>query len=121
MLFEFKKAFECAEPFIYRIHNDLYYIGVSICRKCNKDEKQLYQNFCNKYDELKVLQYPLKNDIKQLVELYDKIATPSESINYDKYIDKLKELAHRLTDEEIKDTINQKNIVFDVYKYKNTL
>lgn len=121
MLFEFKKVFEKAEPFIYVIKDDLYYIGVSVCRKCNEDEKRLYKEFLSKYSVVKKTQYPAKSNIVQLVELYEQIVNHPESNSYNDYYEALKDMAFRLSDDEINNILNQRNIVTDIYNYKRAL
>jgi hypothetical protein len=121
MLLEFIKTFEKAEPFIYVLKGDLYYIGVAVCRKCQGDEKHLYREFFNKYIEIKKTPYPSKKNISQLVELYEKIVNCPKNIIYDEYSEALKEMAFGLNENEIYDILDQRNIVTDIYNYKREL
>ena len=73
-MYEFLKKLEIAVPFIYRLNDEYYYFGATICRKCSKKEIAEYKMLKQEYELLKNLpHHPEPRDTEKFNQLFDAI------------------------------------------------
>ena len=75
MPYKIIKQLQIANPFIYVIKNEHYYLGCTICRKCTKSEIEQYMQLTAEFKQLQQLNYPVEcRDCIEFNQYFDNVA-----------------------------------------------
>ena len=123
------KIFNClcrSKPFIYKTKAfGLVYVGLSVCRVCTDEERELYAEFSNKIQEIQSYDDKPKTKIDELVKVLDKILGKEESVSVytDVQIEETKNkiwnIFVNIDEQELKSILRQHNNFVEALDYKD--
>ena len=124
MLIEIMKKLKHADPFIYEICGDYYYLGSAIFRECSTDEIKAYKSLKQEFDFLRSLTYELiPKDCIKFNAYFDKVTSVMVGLFSEK---KNTEAAHQICDlmkhlneAQLKDLLKQHENFKEMINYRH--